>query len=314
MEVFEGHYDEAVRLLERSIRLDPAHGYAYNALGIALLEQVSRRPELLSRAIAAFEDAHALEPLWAYPLHNMALALAQDGRFVQAVAAYHDAMKIAPAYSYLPYNLGLLHFSLGQRNEAEQALRLALARAELRGKRAGTEKRWSEMAPPLNALGALYQSEGRSRLAERYFRKALDHNAEHVPAIHNLALWYRRKGDNTKAVEWFRKALQIDDGYTAARLGLAETLERTEHWKAAIAEYEKVVKSRKDYAAAQRALALLLVRKKEYAGALVEMRAVAAAKPAPVDAAREVEDIERLQRGEQPVTAAVRRAAAGRQP
>lgn len=313
VEVFEGHYDAAVRLLEQSIRLDPAHGYAYNALGIALLEQVPRRPELLNRAIAAFEDAHTLEPLWAYPLHNLALALAQDGRFVQAVASYHDAMKIAPAYSYLPYNLGLLHFSLGQRDEAEQALRLALARAELRGKRAGTEKHWSEMAPPLNALGALYQSEGRTRLAERYFRMALEHDSEHVPAIHNLGLWYRRKGDNTKAVEWFRKALAIDDGYTAARLGLAEALERTEQWKEAIAEYERVVKSHKDYAAAQRALALLLVRKKEYADALAAMQAVAKAIPAPIEAAREVEDIQRLQRGEQPVTAAVRRAAAGRQ-
>lgn len=313
-EVFEGHYDDAVRLLERSIRLDPAHGYAYNALGIALLEQVPQRPELLSRAIAAFEDAHTLEPLWAYPLHNLALALAQDGRFLQAVAAYHDAMRIAPAYSYLPYNLGLLHFSLGQRNEAEEALQLALARAQLRGKRAGTGKHWSEMAPPLNALGALYQSEGRTRLAARYFRQALEHDAQHVPAIHNLGLWYRRRGDSTKAVEWFRKALALDSGYTAARLSLAETLEQTEHWKDAIAEYEKVLQNRQDYAAARRALALLLVRKKEYADALTAMQAVAKAMPAPIDAVQEVEDIQRLQRGEQPVTAAVRRAAAGRHP
>lgn len=312
--VFDGAYAEAERLLERSIRLDPAHGYSYNALGIALLEQVPRRPELLSRAITAFEDAHALEPLWAYPLHNLALALAQDGRFQQAVATYHDAMKIAPAYSYLPYNLGLLHLSLGQQADAERALRLALARAERRGERAGSAKRWSETAPPLNALGALYLSEGRARLAERYFRRALEHDAGHVPAMHNLGLYYSRKRDLQTAIGWFRKALVVDSGYAAARLSLAETLARTDHWTDAIAEYRQLLKNRENYAAAHRDLALLLVRHKDYADALTEMQAVAAMKPAPPGAVAEFEDIQRLQRGETPITARIRRAATGGRP
>jgi Flp pilus assembly protein TadD len=107
--IYAKQYARAVELLEQAIRLDPTRAYAYNALGIAYLEQVSLNVRNFEYATAAFQDAINRAPYWAYPRHNLALALTQRGEFQRAAAEYRGAMDVGPYYSYLPYNLGLLY-------------------------------------------------------------------------------------------------------------------------------------------------------------------------------------------------------------
>ncbi|MEX2263677.1 MAG: caspase family protein [Bryobacteraceae bacterium] len=121
-------YLQAQRELERSIRLDPDVGVAYNALGIAHLEQAQYH-----RAIDCFQDAVRRSPYWAYPYHNRALALSEMGDTKAAEAAYLNAIRLAPAFSYLPYNLGLLYQRMNRRREARRAFECA---AHLIGQRA----------------------------------------------------------------------------------------------------------------------------------------------------------------------------------
>ena len=108
--VFDKHYDQAISLLEKAIRLDPSDALAYNALGVAWLEQAN-----YARALAAFDDAVRRAPQWAYAWHNRALAYTQAGDYSSAIRAYRRAMEIAPRYSYLPYNLGVLYQTLNRR-------------------------------------------------------------------------------------------------------------------------------------------------------------------------------------------------------
>jgi Flp pilus assembly protein TadD len=72
--VFGGDYSGATSRLLRAIRIDPGRPYAYNALGIAKLEQAR-----FEEAIGAFREAIRLAPYWAYPRHNLALRWSAAG-------------------------------------------------------------------------------------------------------------------------------------------------------------------------------------------------------------------------------------------
>ena len=166
--VFDKRYGQAVPLLEQAIRLDPADALAYNALGVAWLEQAN-----YTRALAAFDDAIRRAPQWAYAWHNRALAYTQAGDYAAAIRAYRHAMEIAPRYSYLPHNLGVLYQTLNRRKDAEASYRKAI---ELGPNR----------AEPHNALGTLLAAEGKRDAAEREFRRALELDPNFEVARQNL--------------------------------------------------------------------------------------------------------------------------------
>ena len=167
--VFDGQYDEAIRLLERAVRLDPAGAIAYNALGIAYLE----KPDY-PQALAAFEDAVSRAPLWAYAWHNKALAESQMGNYRAAIDSYKRAVGVAPQYYYLPYNLGALYQSLNRLREAEVQYKKAAATAPDRGE-------------PDNALGTIRAIQGKREEARRLFERALQKDPSLEIARRNLA-------------------------------------------------------------------------------------------------------------------------------
>src|SRR6202044_3594435 len=74
--LFDKKFPDAANLLEQSVRLDPGGAYAYNALGIAYLEQAQ-----FDKAIPAFRDAFQRAQHWSYPLHNQALARVETGDY-----------------------------------------------------------------------------------------------------------------------------------------------------------------------------------------------------------------------------------------
>src|SRR6202012_854161 len=66
--IFDHDYDHARDFLEKSIGIDPTRSYAYNALGIAYLEQIATtQGATFDPALRAFHDAIRFAPNWAYP-------------------------------------------------------------------------------------------------------------------------------------------------------------------------------------------------------------------------------------------------------
>jgi len=167
--IFDKQYDDAIRLLDRAVRLDPAGAIAYNALGIAYLE----KPDY-PKALAAFDDAVGRAPLWAYAWHNKALAESQMGNYRAAIDSYKRAIEVAPQYYYLPYNLGVLYQGLNRLHDAELQYRKAGALAPNRGE-------------PDNALGAIRAIEGKRAEARRLFERALQKDPDLEVARRNLA-------------------------------------------------------------------------------------------------------------------------------
>ena len=211
--IFSGNYDLARTLLERSIAIDARRSYAYNALGIGLLESANKDPKLLQSGIEAFAEAIRFEPKWAYPRHNLALALSEAGRYREAVATYQNAMEVGPQYSYLPFNLGLLYQSIRNFDEARSAYKLAVKVAGKRCSLRGLAQKdvCPERAVPLAGLASVFAQNGSHRRSEKLYQDAHHDSSSDLLIQHNLASLYAGwKGHEAKAETIWTANLKAD--------------------------------------------------------------------------------------------------------
>jgi tetratricopeptide (TPR) repeat protein len=276
--LFDKKFPDAANLLEESVRIDPGAAYAYNALGIAYLEQGQ-----FEKAIPAFRDAFRRAQHWSYPLHNEALARIETGDYQTAIRLYQQAMRLTPTYGYLPYNLGLVYQRLNRRKDAEVAYRKAIALAP-------------DSAEPYNALGTLKNSEGKAGDAEKLYRDALQRNSNSLPSRHNLALLLASETNRRpEAIDLFRENLRQSPEYLPSRLSLAETLGSSNvagDRAIAIEEYRRVLALKPAYVGARLALADLLAKSGDNEGAVNELRSASQADPANFAIFEQIGDIE----------------------
>jgi tetratricopeptide (TPR) repeat protein len=314
--IFSKRYSEAQDLLERALRIDPSRGYAFNALGIAYLEQSATDAADLPRAIGAFEDAIRLAPYWAYPVHNLALALEQTGAYRAAIEQYQKAMSMAPDASYPAYSLGLLYQRLNRFPEARQmyqtAIRIAL---EPRKLDPNAPPRWPNLSEGYNALGTLLVADRKFAAAEAQFRLALGddpgNDLGNPLARHNLALLlaeHLRRFAEAESV-WLSilKAEPSGENAVAVHLSLAEQLAKRGRLAEAIAQYRELLQAKPEFSGARRALSLLLVATGDPAGALKEIeQALRTAPNAALE--RTCADINRILQGREPLDKEVKEA------
>ncbi len=239
--LFAKRYAEAADLLEQSIRYDPNAAYAYNALGIAYLEQAK-----YPGSVAAFHDAIQRAPHWTYPLHNLALASIEKGDYGSAEKSLQHAIRLTPQFAYLYYNLGVLYQRLNLRKDAGNAYQSAIERKPA-------------MADAYNGLGALAVVERKPDRAERSFREALNKDPGLLAARQNLALLlFGERGKQAEALGLWRENLRRDSDYLPSRISLAGALEQSPDAAGAIAEYSEILRQKPSYAAARLSLAALL--------------------------------------------------------
>ncbi len=260
--LFDKRFAAGADLLERATRLDSEGAHAFNALGIAYLEQAR-----FEMAIPAFRDAIKRAPYWAYPRHNLALAYAETGDYSNAIRAYQEGMRLAPTYSYLPYNLGLLHQRLNRRKEAETAYRRAI--------------QLSPNAPEgYNALGSLEADKGRNAQAARLYRQAIEKKADFLPARHNLALVLAKdKTRAAEAVKLLEENLRQDSKHLPSRLALAEIQAKGGRNAEAAAQYRAIVDARPEFAAARVQYAAMLLADGKAADAADQLREALKSQP-----------------------------------
>ena len=236
--VFDKAYPQAIRSLERALRLDPQAAYAYNALGIAYLEQASYQD-----AIRAFRDAIRHAPSWAYPLHNLALAYTQMGDYTSAIRSYRLAMELAPQYAYLPYNLGLLYQRLNRSKDAEAAYKRATMLAP-------------NIAETYNALGYLRESQGKLSQAEDLYRQAIRRDEGLLAARQNLAVLVSKDPKRIdEAIDLWHLNLSKQSDYLPSRLSLARALARVGRLDESVREYAVAAQQKPEYIAVRLALA-----------------------------------------------------------
>ena len=99
----EGRSDQAIRLIERSLELEPDRADWHSNLAIVLRDQLR-----LDEAIAACRHALALDPHHANALNNLGVLLKTQGKAAEAEAAYRAAIRASPDHSDAYTNLGIL--------------------------------------------------------------------------------------------------------------------------------------------------------------------------------------------------------------
>jgi superkiller protein 3 len=93
---------------------------ARNNLGIAFFSQGLRDddPEMVKKAVQAFEAAAALDPVYASPWNGLGIAHRQLGDLDRAAAALEKAVELNPEYGMARYNLGMVYLDRGQKSQA----------------------------------------------------------------------------------------------------------------------------------------------------------------------------------------------------
>src|SRR5579862_614166 len=271
--LFDKKFPDAASLIEQSVRIDPNAAYAYNALGIAYLEQGQ-----FDKAIPAFRDAAHRAQHWSYPLHNEALAHVETGDYQAAIRLYQQAMRLTPQYSYLPYNLGLGYQRLNRRRDAKASYRKAIAIAP-------------NAAEAYNALGTLKASEGKTSEAEKDYRDALQRSPNLLPARHNLAVLLA-SNRQAEAIGLWRANLAQSPDYLPSRLSLAETLAASGDRAGAIEQYRQVLAAKPGYIGARMALAGVLAKSGDADGAIQELREASKSDPQNAPVLEQIGDIE----------------------
>jgi protein O-mannosyl-transferase len=276
--LFDKNFPSAAAMLEQSVRIDPGAAYAYNALGIAYLEQAQ-----YDKAIPAFRDAARRAQHWSYPLHNEALAYKEMGDYAGAIRAYQQAMRLTPQYSYLPYNLGLVYQQMNRKKDAETSYRKAMMLAP-------------DAAEPYNALGSLKVSEGKPTDAEQLYRTALQKNPAPQVALatrYNLGLLLvSEKSRHAEALALWRANLTQSPDDLPSLIKLAETLAQDGDTAGSIAQYRRVLALKPDYPAAHLAIAQVLAKNGDAEGALTELRSAAASDPKNPGILEQIGDVE----------------------
>jgi predicted TPR repeat methyltransferase len=109
----QGHTDEAIGLIERSLELQSDQADWHSNLGI--LYNAAHR---FDDAIAAYERAIALAPDHVHAHNNLGVLLKGTGRPVEAEAAYRKAIEIDPQFIDGYHNLGVLLAGTNRTKEA----------------------------------------------------------------------------------------------------------------------------------------------------------------------------------------------------
>lgn len=160
------------------------------------------------KAIAACQQAIALDPKDASPHHGLGNVYADLGRTDDAIAAYQQAIALDPKNA-LPHNgLGIVYRQLGRTDDAIASFQQAI---ELDPK----------FAAPHNRLGNVYRQLGRTDEAIVAYQQAIKLDPKDTLSHNGLGIVYAELGHTDKATVAFQRAIELDPKYNGSYLNLA---------------------------------------------------------------------------------------------
>lgn len=199
-----GRLEQATRLLDEALRLNPVLAEAWNERGgVALARQ---QP---AEALEHFEQALAGSPDLLYAMLNAAQTAAQLDRAGQAESYYRRARAAHPQSADAANGLGLVLAKQGKGQEAGALLRQAVALDP-------------SLASAWNNLGVLLALNGQKDEAIKVLEDGIVHSPADEGLYLNLGRIWVQSGDRAKAAEAMRRLLERKPDSQVARKALAD--------------------------------------------------------------------------------------------
>lgn len=287
----ERKLDEAAARFERAVKLDPDNANAWNGLGWARFN--SGKSE---GAVEAFEKCVELEPDHPAALNGLGQLYLSWGTFDKAEKYLVKASKSAPAAWF---GLARLYLLTGKFDEAQKWIEKALTQQpgdesllkmqaaakdgklpdDLRQVIGPVGKPDTSEAGKAASAGWQQFNQGKMRLAERSFRRALAKDPENLPAMNGLGFVLVNSGKAASAKTYFEKYLELEPNAPGPMNGLARCLKDDGKVDEAIALWEKMYKLYPGPNAAAVGLAQTYVERGEHAKAIPYFEVLVKAQP-----------------------------------
>ncbi len=202
-----GRVDHATAVLRRAVELTQDDAEAHSALGVALLATGN-----VESAARELEVAAGIESESAVRFKNWGTALLTLGKSAEAVRAFQRAAQLAPADARIQNDLGTALLTLGETDRAIGCLQLAV-------------KRDPRRATYRSNLGYAWGQKGNLGRAMVIYREALALDESLVSAWVNLGNIYARRREFALAREAYDKAMAIDPEDPRIKAVVAELAE-----------------------------------------------------------------------------------------
>ncbi len=236
-----GRLDEAKRIYQRILAMDPRHADSLHMMGL-----IAWRTGAFDAAIDLIGKAIAQNGTVAWYHSNLSLALQEQGRWDEVLAACRKALALKPDLAEAHSNLGNALRELGRPEQAEASCREALA-----------------LNPGLveahSNLGDALMEQGRLDEAIACYHAALALRPNAAKVYSNLGNTLKEKGVLDEAVAAYHKAIALNPGYAIAYSNLSVALRELGRMADAAAAAQQAIQHRPDFADGYSNMGLALV-------------------------------------------------------
>ena len=186
-------YEDAIRYFTRANQLETPGTFAYPWHGLGNVYAVTGRTK---EALAAYEQAIALDSKFASPWNNLGYLYQRMDRPDDAINAYQQASALDPKSAYPWNNLGSLYRQLDRLDDAINAYQRAIALDP-------------KYANPWLGLGTVYQRMDRLDDAINAYQRAIALDPTSGAGRVSLAGCYRKRGQEAEYMEQLSKAREF---------------------------------------------------------------------------------------------------------
>jgi type IV pilus assembly protein PilF len=226
--------------------VDKRQAEAQRALGEVYLNQGQYTP-----ALQELLRAEALDPEDPYIQNSLGMVYAAKGKNDLAITAFKKALALKPDYAPARNNLGSAYLLQSNWDAAIACL------MPLTGNLVYATPHF-----PLYNIGWAYYNKKDFKLAETYFRAALDTEPEFARALWGLGLTYSAIGNTDTALEQLEKAVQKEPKFAQAFFDLGNLYQIKGRRDKAIESYQRAIALVPDSPLSQKAMAAMTILKK----------------------------------------------------
>ena len=186
----EKKFEEAIKLINKSIHLNHENYSAFNNLGICYANLNNNEESLIN-----YNKAIKLKPNFAEAYQNKAIVLQKMHLFEESLKNYDEAIKLNPNYAEAYNNKGVVLKSLNRLEEAIESYNKAI-------------KLKINYAEAYNNKGITLKTLDRFEEAIQNYNKAIELNPYYIEAYNNLSFIFQFKKDFNNALLYLNKALK----------------------------------------------------------------------------------------------------------